>query len=268
MGLEKKVAIVTGGASGIGRAVADRLRREGARVVIADVNPAAGDATAAELGSGVEAIATDVAQPAKVQALFAEVVRRHGTVDILVNNAGIAEIDERGRERFQRAFEQVMSEGRMTSSLEITSTMSDENWERMLKVHLFGTFYCTREALRIMEPRRTGHIVNIASVAGLAGIPGAPHYGAAKAGIIGFTKSIAPEVIPSGIYVNAVAPGLIDTPMLRGAGDLLIDITLRRTPIGRVASPEEVANVVYFLTTEESSYVVGQVISPNGGLYL
>ncbi len=137
----------------------------------------------------------------------------------------------------------------------------------MLHVHLFGTFYCTREALRIMEPRRSGHIVNIASVAGLGGIPGAPHYGAAKAGIIGFTKSVAPEVIPCGIYVNAVAPGLIDTPMLRQAGDVLIHTTLMRTPIGRLASPDEVANVVYFLATEESSYVVGQVISPNGGLY-
>jgi 3-oxoacyl-[acyl-carrier protein] reductase len=146
--------------------------------------------------------------------------------------------------------------------------MSDERWRCMLEVHLFGTFYCTREALRIMEPRGSGHIVNIASVAGLAGIPGLANYGAAKAGIIGFTKSVAPEVIPRGIYVNAVAPGLIDTPMVRAAGDLFINTTVMRTPIGRMASPDEVASVVFFLATEESSYVVGQVISPNGGLYL
>jgi 3-oxoacyl-[acyl-carrier protein] reductase len=110
--------------------------------------------------------------------------------------------------------------------------------------------------------------VNIASVAGLGGIPGAPHYGAAKAGIIGFTKSVAPEVIPRGIYVNAVAPGLIDTPMVRAAGDFFINFTTMRTPIGRMATPDEVANVVLFLSTPESSFVVGQVISPNGGLYI
>jgi 3-oxoacyl-[acyl-carrier protein] reductase len=150
----------------------------------------------------------------------------------------------------------------------VTRTMPDEVWRRMLEVHLFGTFCCTRAALEIMEPRGAGHIVNVASVAGLAGLPGAPHYGAAKAGIIGFTKSVAPEVIPRGVYVNAVAPGLVDTPMLRAAGDVLINVMLMRTPIGRLATPDEIASTIHFLATEESSYVVGQVLSPNGGLYL
>ena len=268
MALEDKIAIVTGGASGIGRAVAGRFCRDGARVVVADINREAGDRAAVELGERATAIATDVADSEQVRALFAEVVRRHGTVDVLVNNAGIGELGPGDHDKLMRTMNEIMTEGRARSSLEITSSMPDERWRRMLEVHLFGTFYCTREALRIMEPRGSGHIVNIASVAGLSGIPGMAHYGAAKAGIIGFTKSVAPEVIPRGIYVNAVAPGLIDTPMLRAAGDFLIKTTVMRTPIGRLASPDEVANVVFFLATEESSYVVGQVISPNGGLYL
>jgi 3-oxoacyl-[acyl-carrier protein] reductase len=268
MPFENKIAVVTGGASGIGRAVAARFQREGATVVLADVNREAGERTAAELGRRVEAIATDVSRSDQVAALFAEVVRRRGTVDVLVNNAGIGELGDETRARFELVMNEIMTEGRPRSSLEITRNMADETWKRMLEVHLFGTFYCTREALRIMEPRGSGHIVNIASVAGLAGIPGAPHYGAAKAGIIGFTKSVAPEVIPRGVYVNAVAPGVIDTPMVRAAGDLFIRMTTMRTPIGRIASPDEVANVVFFLANEESSFVVGQVISPNGGLYL
>jgi 3-oxoacyl-[acyl-carrier protein] reductase len=268
MGLDNKVAVVTGGASGIGRAICERFHREGARVVIADVNAEAGTQAATTLGGRADAIATDVARSDQVTALFAEVVQRHGTVDVLVNNAGIGEIADLHRDRFERVFSELVTEGRVRSSLAITREMTDEAWRRMLEIHLFGTFYCTREALKIMEPRGAGHIVNIASVAGLAGIPGAPHYGAAKAGIIGFTKSVAPEVIPSGVYVNAVAPGVIDTPMVQAAGDLFIRMTTMRTPIGRVASPDEVASVVRFLATEESSYVVGQVISPNGGLYI
>ncbi len=268
MQLKSKIAIVTGGASGIGRAVAARFVREGARVVIADANREAGERTARELGEGVEAIATDVAQSAQVAALFTEVDRRLGAVDVLVNNAGIGEMDPKLQARAEQAMQEMMTEGRIRSSLEITRNMPDDVWHRMLEIHLSGTFYCTREALRRMEPRGSGHIVNIASVAGMGGIPGAPHYGAAKAGIIGFTKSVAPEVIPRGVYVNAVAPGLIDTPMVRALGDFLIKFTVMRTPIGRVATPDEVANVVLFLSTEESSFVVGQVISPNGGLYI
>ena len=267
MQLKDKIAIVTGGASGIGRAVTTRFAREGARVVIADANREGGERTARELGDAVTAIATDVADSAQVAALFAEVDRRLGAVDVLVNNAGIGEMDPKLTERAEKVMQEVMSGG-PRSSLEITRDMTDDVWRRMLEIHLFGTFYCTREALRRMEPRGSGHIVNIASVAGIGGIPGAPHYGAAKAGIIGFTKSVAPEVIPRGIYVNAVAPGLIDTPMVRAAGEFFINVAVMRTPMGRMASPDEVANVVLFLSTEESSFVVGQVISPNGGLYI
>lgn len=268
MALAGKITIVTGGASGIGRSIAARFRSEGARVVLADVNREAGEQAAAELGEGVEAIATDVARSDQVAALFAEVVRRHGCVDVLVNNAGIAEVSEANRERLERFIGELIGEGKVLSSLEVTSGMEDADWRRMLEVHLFGTFYCTREALRVMEPRGSGHIVNIASVAGLSGLPGAPHYSAAKAGIIGFTKSVASEVIPRGIYVNAVAPGVIDTPMARVAGDVLVRFAIMRAPIGRLGSPEEVASAVLFLATSESSYLVGQVISPNGGLHL
>ena len=137
----------------------------------------------------------------------------------------------------------------------------------MIEIHLFGTFYCTRAALRTMEERGSGTIVNMASVAGLGGIPGAPHYGAAKAGIIGFTKSVALEVGRAGIRVNAIAPGLIDTPMTADTPPMIRQMVLLRTPLGRTGQAEEIAAVAFFLVSEESSFLTGQVLSPNGGLY-
>jgi len=137
----------------------------------------------------------------------------------------------------------------------------------MVEIHLFGTFYCTRAALRVMEERGAGAIVNMASVAGLAGIPGAPHYGAAKAGMIGLTKSLASEFGPLGITVNAIAPGLIDTPMTADTPPFVRQMVLMRTPLARTGAPEEIAAVALFLASDDASFVTGQVVSPNGGLY-
>ena len=161
-------------------------------------------------------------------------------------------------------FEQMV---RPRRSLGVTSRMDDAEWRRMLEIHLFGTFYCTRAALRIMEERATGVIVNMASVAGLGGIPGSAHYGAAKAGIIGFTKSVAQEVGGANVRVNAIAPGLIDTPMTADAPPMVRQMVLLRTPLGRSGALEEIAAVALFLVSDEASFVTGQVLSPNGGLY-
>jgi 3-oxoacyl-[acyl-carrier protein] reductase len=144
--------------------------------------------------------------------------------------------------------------------------MDDAEWRRMLDIHLFGTFYCTRAALRVMEEKGRGAIVNMASLAGITGLVGLPHYSAAKAGIIGFTKAVAQEVGGGGIRVNAIAPGLIDTPMTADAPPMMRQITLMRTPLARSGAPEEIASVALFLVSDEASFVTGQVLSPNGGL--
>jgi len=267
--LAGRVAVVTGGGSGIGRALARRFAAEGARVAVADLNREGAERVAAEIheaGGTAIGVATDVADSAQVDALFARVVREWGTVDILSNNAGIGELSPRLRAQTEQAFQAIMGGARL--SLGVTSRMDDAEWRRMLDVHLFGTFACTRAALRIMEERGRGAIVNMASVAGLAGIPGSAHYGAAKAGIIGFTKSVAQEVGGANIRVNAIAPGLIDTPMTADIPPPLRQMVLLRTPLGRTGVPEDIAAVALFLVSDEASFVTGQVVSPNGGLYM
>ena len=263
-----RVAVVTGGASGIGRAICQRFASEGARVAVADVQKEGAERVAREIdATGATAIgmATDVADSAQVDALFARVLERWGTIDILSNNAGIGELSPALREQSERAVEVILGGARR--SLGVTSRMDDAEWRRMVEIHLFGTFYFTRAALRVMEQRGGGAIVNMASVAGLAGIPGAPHYGAAKAGIIGFTKSVALEVGGANIRVNAIAPGFIDTPMTADTPAFVRTMLLLRTPLGRSGAAEEIATVALFLVSDEASFVTGQVVSPNGGLY-
>ena len=267
--LSGRVAVVTGGGSGIGRAIARRFAAEGARVAVADIAREGAERVAAEIretGGGAIAVPTDVADSAQVDALFARVVKEWKTVDILSNNAGIGELSPALRSRLEEAATGMFAGG-PRRSLGVTSRMDDAEWRRMVEIHLFGTFYCTRAALRIMEEGGGGAIVNMASVAGLAGIPGSAHYGAAKAGIIGFTKSVALEVGGGNIRVNAIAPGWIDTPMTADAPPMLQQMVLMRTPLGRTGSPDDIAAVALFLVSDESSFVTGQVVSPNGGLY-
>ncbi|HUE30982.1 MAG TPA: SDR family NAD(P)-dependent oxidoreductase [Verrucomicrobiae bacterium] len=266
--LATRVAVVTGGGSGIGRAIARRFAADGAQVAVADLNREGAERVAAEIradGGAAIAVPTDVADSAQVDALFARVVHEWGAVDILSNNAGIGELSPRLRAQTEQAFQAIMGGARL--SLGVTSRMDDAEWRRMLDVHLFGTFACTRAALRIMEERGRGAIVNMASVAGLAGLPGGAHYGAAKAGIIGFTKSVAQEVGGANIRVNAIAPGLIDTPMTADIPPVIRQMMLLRTPLGRSGVAEEIAAVALFLVSDEASFVTGQVVSPNGGLY-
>jgi 3-oxoacyl-[acyl-carrier protein] reductase len=150
---------------------------------------------------------------------------------------------------------------------DVTQQLSDESWHRMIGVHLNGTFFCTREALRIMARLGRGAIVNMSSVAGLMGLESVPHYSAAKGGILSFTRAVAREVASRGIRVNAICPGYIDTPMTQGISPLAHAAVLSRTPLGRVAEPREVAATALFLASDDSSYFTGQWLSPNGGLF-
>jgi 3-oxoacyl-[acyl-carrier protein] reductase len=264
-----KVAVITGAGSGLGKAIARRFAIEGAKVVVADIHADNGRAVAEQIAAGggeALAVTTDVADPAQVQSLFDATVSRFGTVDILVNNAGIAEMNPQTQERIRERSMAMLSGGER-QSLGVTRDLSDADWRRMLEIHLFGSFYCTRAALAIMEDKRSGVIINMASVAGLMGLPGAPHYGAAKAGIIGLTKSVAGEVGGSGIRVNAIAPGLIDTPMTEGIPPMAKQMVLFRIPLGRVGVPDDIAGTALFLASDDAAYITGQVISPNGGLY-
>ena len=266
---EGRVVLVTGGGSGIGRAVAARFAAEGARVVVNDIRAEAAAATVQALGGEARAIVADVADSAQVRAMFEEIARAFGGLDVLVNNAGIAEVDPAGREALATKIETRVGEmltGAVTTHWDVTQDLGDAEWRRMLAVHLDGTFHCTREALRLMSRVNRGAIVNISSVAGLMGLEVAPHYAAAKAGILGFTRSVGREVASRGIRVNALCPGFIDTPLLDPLPPVTRLIAERQTPLGRLGRPEEIAAAAAFLASDEASFITGQTVSVSGGL--
>ena len=261
------VAVVTGGGAGIGRAISLRLGRDGARVAVLDIHPESAEKTLRMAGGGGVALACDVSDSAAVDAAFARVESELGPVDVLVNNAGAVGTDHLRRvtpllER-QRA---EAADGAVTTPLDALVRLSDDEWRRMLAIHLDGTFYCTRAAVRVMAPRRRGVIVNMSSICGLEGCTGHPHYSAAKAAILGFTKAAAKELIVQGIRVNAVAPGHVGTATLQGEISEQRRAIAASTPAGRLAEPDEVAATVAFLASDDAGYFVGAVLSPNGGL--
>jgi 3-oxoacyl-[acyl-carrier protein] reductase len=259
--LAGKVGLVTGGGSGIGAAVCRAFAAEGATVAVLDVDEEAAARVAASLepGRGL-AVVADVSDSTAVDAAVDRVVAELGRLDVLVNNAGIV-----GRDEMLRIVPRIEA----GQPLDATVALSDDEWRRMLATHLDGTFYCTRAAVRAMTAgaagRRGGAIVNVASICGLAGCAGAPHYSAAKAGILGFTRSVAKEVVAHGIRVNAVAPGYVDTPMIDWFTPALRLGVEMQTPAGRLGTPEEIAAAIVFLASDEASFVVGQTVSPNGG---
>lgn len=277
MRLEGKVALVTGGGSGIGRAIATLFAEEGASVVVNDVVLEAAQKTVEGMGpAGARCLAVkaDVSSSAEVKAMFAQIAARYGALDILVNNAGIGETDSKHGEEIRRKAEaritELMSGGKIATHWDATSEMSDADWSRMIGVHLNGTFFCTREALKSMATKNRGAIINMSSVAGLGGLEYAPHYSAAKGAILSFTWAVAKEVASRNIRVNAICPGWIDTPMTAGQGEspLLLRAMLSRIPMGRTAHPREVATAALFLASDDSSYFTGQWLSPNGGLFI
>jgi len=244
--LPGKVALVTGAAQGIGKAIALLLARNGADVVVSDINLEKAQETTNEIegmGRRSFAIKVNVADLKDVEQMVKAIVEQFGRIDILVNNAGIT------RDR-------------------LILRMTEEDWDAVLDVNLKGTFNCTKAAIRYMSKQKSGKIVSIASVSGEMGNPGQANYAASKAGVIGFTKTIAREFAGRGINVNAIAPGYIQTPMTDAVPEKAKEELKRMIPMERLGKPEDVAQAVLFLVSENSSYITGQVLNVNGGIYM
>jgi len=244
--LSGKVALVTGAAQGIGKAIALLLAKNGADVVVSDINLEKAQETANEIqGMGRRSFAgkVNVVDLKDVERMVEAIVEQFGRIDILVNNAGIT------RDR-------------------LILRMTEEDWDAVLDVNLKGTFNCTKAAIRYMSKQKSGKIVSIASVSGEMGNPGQANYSASKAGVIGFTKTIAREFAGRGINVNAIAPGYIQTPMTDAVPEKAKEELRRMIPMERLGQPEDVAQAVLFLVSESSSYITGQVLNVNGGIYM
>jgi len=275
MKLKNKVALITGAGGGFGRAIAVRLAREGAKIGINDVNPKGIQETLESIhnisGEGL-ALEGDVGDPNEVKEMFQKIKSKWGTIDILVNNAGMVfkpewqDYIELHNVAVLKVVDEVMKTGKPQESMKITSSFKDEWWHIPINVMLNGTFYCTREALKVMEEKRRGKIINMASITGEHGEPNVPAYAAAKGGIIAFTKSVAKEVIGSGIIVNAVSPGYCNTPLLDNLDGGVRAFLTSQVPVGRLGTPEEIASLVVYLATDEANYIVGQVITIDGGM--
>ena len=269
--LAGKIALITGAARGLGAQMARRFRGEGATPVITDLSEPDCRSLADELDG--DAYALDVTDSAAVAEVFAKVAANHGRLDILVNNAGISGMEDRPEE-VQRGYDITMAQ--VADSMagnppsvhnDVTLRTTDEDWHRVLAVHLDGTFFCTREAMRIMAPQGSGSIINLGSIMGTAGGGGAAAYCAAKAGILGLTRSHAREFVSRGIRVNAIAPGWIETAMTDALGPMKPLIAMQ-TPMGRLGDPDDIAWAAVYLASDEAKFVTGQVLSPNGGWYM
>jgi 3-oxoacyl-[acyl-carrier protein] reductase len=269
--LQGKMALITGAARGIGAQIAWRFTEEGAKVIINDLSLEAARATAERLGA--QALAADVSDSGAVAAMFAEVEKLTPRLDILVNNAGISGVEGRTdlgdivALRLKQA-EEAARGGPVSTFLDVTVGTSDASWRRMLGVHVDGTFYCCREALKIMNPQMAGSIINMGSIMGSYGKPaGSTSYATAKAAIMGFTRALAHEVAPRNIRVNAIAPGYIDTDMTAPLGEFRKRIAAH-TPLQRFGDTDDIAWAAVYLASEEAKFMTGQVVSPNGGWYM
>jgi len=246
MDFKGQIGIVTGGTRGIGKAIAEGLAREGVNVIVAGRNLEAADGVAASLAAqGVRAlgIRLDVASSGEVEKAFVEIRKEFDRIDILINNAGITR------------------DG-------LLMRMREEAWDSVMDTNLKGVFLCTREVIKDMAKQRYGRIVNITSVAAFMGNPGQANYSAAKAGMVGFTKTVAREYAGRGITVNAVAPGFIETAMTDALPENIREEMKKLIPLGRFGTVEDIAKAVIFLASPYSGYITGQVIHVNGGMYM
>ena len=245
MNLSDRVAIVTGSGRGIGRAIALKLAEVGATIIITDIGEASTVNSVAEEVRAMSreslAILADVSLASDVDRMVAETVATYGRIDILVNNAGITRD-------------------------QLVLRMSDEDWDKVLNVNLKSVFLCTRAVLRHMLKQRWGRIISIASIVGITGNAGQANYASAKAGIIGFTRTIAKEVASRGITANAIAPGFIETQMTQKLEEKQREELAKRIPLGYLGTPRDVAEAVAFLASEEARYITGQVLNVDGGM--
>ena len=242
--LSNKVALVTGGSRGIGKAIGSHLAGAGAKVALADVvDTAQIQASADEIGGGAIAVSANVTNPDDCGAAVSQVEEALGPIDVLVNNAGITR------------------DG-------LLIRMAEADWSAVLDVNLKGVFNMTKAVARGMMKRRSGRVVNIASVVGITGNAGQANYSASKAGVIGFTKTIAKELASRGVLVNAVAPGFIDTDMTKALPESARETLLKLIPLSRLGSPDDVARAVLFLSSDLASYITGQVVVVDGGMIM
>ena len=246
MDFKGQVALVTGGARGIGKTIAENLAKKGVNLAIADVSAESAAETAKELAAlGVKTrpFSLDVSKSDQVLKAFEDIVREFGRIDVVVNNAGITR------------------DG-------LVLRMKEEDWDAVFNINLKGVFLCSKEAVKVMVKQKYGRIINIASVVAFIGNPGQANYSASKAGIVGLTKTVAREYASRGITVNAVAPGFIATAMTDALAENVKQEMLKSIPVGKFGSVEDVANAVSFLASPESGYITGQVIHVNGGMYM
>lgn len=247
LGLEGRIALVTGASRGIGRAIAIELAARGATVVVNYRSSAeAAEAVVAyitEQGGTARTWQADVSSFEAAGDLVNGVIDEYGQLDILVNNAGITRDN-------------------------VIMMMKEDDWDAVLETNLKSAFNCTKAAIRKMMRKRYGRIVNISSVAGLAGNAGQANYSASKAGLIGFTKAVAREIAPRGVTVNAVAPGFVETDMTSDLPENIKEVALGQIPLGRWGSPEDIAHAVAFLASDEAAYITGQVLSVDGGMVM
>jgi 3-oxoacyl-[acyl-carrier protein] reductase len=257
--LDGKVAVITGAGGGLGAAMSTRFAREGAVVVCQDLDEAAAtrtrDAISAD-GGAASVWVCDVSDSTAINAMFDAAASRHGIVDVLVNCAGVDRTPGDGSR-----------EGNTGSDVQV-AVMSDAGWQRMLDIHLNGAFYCTRAFVgRLIEAEHGGSMICISSIAGLSGW-GPVHYATAKAGLLGLVRSVARFCGPLGVRANAICPGVIDTPMSAAIAPAAIAGLKMLTPLGRIGEPADVAAAAVYLASDESGFVTGQSISPNGGLVI
>lgn len=244
--LEGRVSLVTGASRGIGRAIARAFAAEGAIVVLAARDVGRLAEAVAEIqaqGGRAESLALDVCERASVEAGVAAIVEKHGRIDHLVSNAGVTRDN-------------------------LLLRMKDSDWREVLETNLTGAFLCTQAVLKPMLKQRSGRIVTIASVVGLGGNAGQANYAASKAGLVGFTKSVALEVASRGITANAIAPGFVETDMTAAMSEKARESVLARVPLGRVGRPEEIAGAALYLVSDAAAYVTGQVLTVDGGYHM
>ena len=243
MRFENKVVMVTGGAAGIGRVTAENFAKEGAKIAICDVNPEAGEAALKTLGPEAFFEKVDVADSASVSSWVDAVFEKYGQIDILVNNAGITRDS-------------------------LIMRMKEADWDAVISVNLKSAFNCVKAVSKIMVKQRSGRIINLASVVGVMGNPGQANYVASKAGMIGLTKTVAKELGARGITVNAVAPGFIETDMTAILSEKVKEAMLNMIPLQRAGNPQDVADAITFLASDQAAYITGQVIHVTGGMYM